>query len=74
MSLIGSRKITNPKIEDATSSKDVVMNWKEVLTFVGSPQSPIYLSVFGDTEAVYKLTVTANREENTPSIYTELEE
>ena len=61
VSLIGSRVVTNPKIDDATTNKDVIMNWNDLITFDGSPEQPIYLSVFGQTEAAYKISVIVNR-------------
>lgn len=50
------------------------MNWNDVITFTKNLSSPIYLSVLGNQESIYKLSVIVNRQENTPTRYVRLED
>lgn len=74
VNLIGSRTLQNPTLSDALFSDEAEMNWNDMITYTSNLSQPIYLSVFGETEAAYKISVMVNRQENTPTIYVRLED
>ena len=71
--MVTSQSTESPIIDDVFTG-DAIMAWNNVITYSESLDQPIYVGVFGQSEAVYKIVVNVDREQNTPSSYTTLED